>query len=675
MKLNILLPALLSACLFSLSASEEPPEKTKRVYLMGSSLTDQVKYHGLQQLAESRGYRHIWGNHGIPGAPIRIIWGARNSKRGRAPFYASGKALGEFQWDAVTIEPRAEYSKDFDAACKFIDYTLNKSPEVQFYVFAQWPRIRRGGFDRQWLENSKDIQNNIRLGFEEFLKDLRKKYADIPNPPLMIPVGHAMHLLELKIQAGLVPVMKSIYDGYSDGSHQNNLGEYIVGCTFFSTIYKESPVGLPSEPYGDIPSDLAAVIQETVWEAVNAHPLSGVKAEGEFRIITPWFPPAVEGELFSRELHSAFGKGEVIWSLADGELPSGISVDPKGLLTGASNTTGDFTFTLKAIDERGTAALRKLKLICEPESKPEIPEQIIPQLRVGEYLYYPIKINGGNGDITWHPGGMWVKEGEVESAEWKKVSHGNKHSIPPGLDLSHNGVLSGGAAKQGIYKVRFIAADSDPNAPDIAERELIINVGLPGPGACLAVPVEDRPEIDGIPDKAFGTLDCAVTKTVKGNPSCSANFAAVYYKGGVYIAVEVKDEKIVTGSDNPWEDDSIEIYVDKNNNHEKEYNSDDCRIVCSVSGKIYTYNLEERRVKGVFRKTESGYTAEIVIGLNGIRKPNRVWGFDLGVNDNDGAGTTGRIMWKGTAENETDTSGFGALVFSEGRSQKTANRR
>ncbi len=651
-------------CLVSFAAgAEEPGEKTKRIFLMGSSLTDQVKPGKMGKLAESRGYQQIWGKHSIPGAPIRIIWKARDLKRVHKPFESAGKALKEFEWDAVTIEPRNGYEADLEAACKFIDYTLEKSPEVQFYVFAQWPRTRRGSYDTQWLSDSKDIQNNIRLGFEEFLKDMREQYADIPNPPLMVPAGHAKHLLELKIQAGLVPGMNSIYDGYSDGSHLNPLGEYIVGCTFFATIYRESPIGLPTEPYCDIPADLAAVIQETVWEAVNAHPLSGVKADGDFRIITPWFPAAVKGAPFSRELHSAFGKGEVTWTLEEGSPPPGITVDPKGMLTGTARETGEYTFTLKAVDAEGEKALRRLKLACVRESVPVIPEQTIPVLGVGEHLDYQLQVEGGNGDISWRILSTHVRSDTAKDG-WKGIDVRGK--VLPGLTLSINGVVSGAPAKAGVYKSVFSATDADPNEPDTAERELLITVGPPGRGVCLADHVAEGPEVDGNISAAFGPLDCSVTKPVIGEPSCSARFTAIYDRHKIYIAVEVQDEKVVTGSEHPWEDDSIEIYFDRNNNKEKEYNSDDCRIVCSVSGKVYTYNLEEHRATCAFKKTETGYAGEIRIQFNGRRKPNTVYGFDLGVNDNDGTGETGRIMWKGTAENETDPSGFGALVLREG---------
>jgi hypothetical protein len=44
------------------------------------------------------------------------------------------------------------------------------------------------------------------------------------------------------------------------------------GCTFFATIYKESPVGLPvPSQYGTISNTIRDIIQQTVWETVTGN--------------------------------------------------------------------------------------------------------------------------------------------------------------------------------------------------------------------------------------------------------------------------------------------------------------------------------------------------------------------------------------------------------------------
>jgi hypothetical protein len=54
-----------------------------------------------------------------------------------------------------------------------------------------------------------------------------------------------------------------------------------VGCTYFATLLKQSPVDLPTAPYGKIEPALAEVIQKTVWQIVAAHPDSGVERKTE----------------------------------------------------------------------------------------------------------------------------------------------------------------------------------------------------------------------------------------------------------------------------------------------------------------------------------------------------------------------------------------------------------
>ena len=74
-----------------------------------------------------------------------------------------------------------------------------------------------------------------------------------------------------------MPGYTSIYQFYKDGIHLNEPGSYLVGCTYFATLLRQSPEGLPTEPYGEIDPVLAKIIQETAWQVVSQHPDSGVR--------------------------------------------------------------------------------------------------------------------------------------------------------------------------------------------------------------------------------------------------------------------------------------------------------------------------------------------------------------------------------------------------------------
>lgn len=53
-----------------LAAGGSPAPKTLRVYFVGNSVTDTVKYGLLADLAKARGHTMPWGRHMIPGAPL-----------------------------------------------------------------------------------------------------------------------------------------------------------------------------------------------------------------------------------------------------------------------------------------------------------------------------------------------------------------------------------------------------------------------------------------------------------------------------------------------------------------------------------------------------------------------------------------------------------------------------
>ncbi len=72
---------------------------------------------------------------------------------------------------------------------------------------------------------------------------------------------------------------------YVDGIHFNNVGSYVVGATFYATLFREDPRGMTAEPYNEkldpkkdrlIDEKLAVAIQDAIWTVVSKHPLAGV---------------------------------------------------------------------------------------------------------------------------------------------------------------------------------------------------------------------------------------------------------------------------------------------------------------------------------------------------------------------------------------------------------------
>jgi len=304
--------------LLSVSAQAQDPEREFRVYFVGNSVTDTVKYPALAELAGSRGFKQTWGRHMIPGSPLFLIWNASDEKSGftEPPFGFTKEALANHQWDAITLQPfdrlltnkneeGVDTEGDLVTVQKFIDQALPNSPEVQFYIYSRWPRITIDGksakydkdayrtdvkgipvgpgavddFTGRWerkYTGGWDGTNETRDYFEQLVGEIRRANPKMKKPVRMIPVGDIMNELHQRMKGGEVPGYNSIFQLYKDGIHLNEAGSYLVGCAFFSVLYGESPVGLPTEPYEVTDQKLAEMIQQTVWEVVSGHPLSGV---------------------------------------------------------------------------------------------------------------------------------------------------------------------------------------------------------------------------------------------------------------------------------------------------------------------------------------------------------------------------------------------------------------
>ena len=153
------------------------------------------------------------------------------------------------------------------------------------------PRQGKDDFDTPWLRKYTggwDGTNETKDYFERLTFELRKAYSKMKKPILMVPVGHVMYELNQRMKAGEVPGYRHIKEVFADGIHLNNVGSYIVGCTFFATLYKENPKGLPGAPYKVTDPKLAEAIQETVWKVVSTHELAGISRQAA----NPAYPPS-----------------------------------------------------------------------------------------------------------------------------------------------------------------------------------------------------------------------------------------------------------------------------------------------------------------------------------------------------------------------------------------------
>ena len=172
------------------------------------------------------------------------------------------------------------------------------------------------------------------------------------------------------------------------------------------------------------------------------------------------------------------------------------------------------------------------------------------------------------------------------------------------------------------------------------------------------------PVIDGQKDEVWDKSIEFVTNTwIKGVKGAAAKVKTLWDENDLYVYAQVADEK---STENPWEHDYIEIFIDRNNGKTLEYEPDDAQ---------YRINFDNEQSSGAGKSSEkiisavktvdSGYIVEAAIPFDTIEPADgTLIGFDIIVNDDrNGDGTIDSIVsWNdGTGEPYRNTTEFGIL--------------
>lgn len=169
-------------------------------------------------------------------------------------------------------------------------------------------------------------------------------------------------------------------------------------------------------------------------------------------INSPYLPECTINQWYAVQVGIS-GKRPITFSISDGELPEGLDIDSEsGLISGTPTESGIFKFTMKAVNVEGED-MQKFALIVN-EQDPTI------SITTSYYLSYATQnqeysqtLNAiGETPITW--------------------ALDEDSSLPEGLSLSPDGVISGTPTESGTFKFVAIASNSSSKVM----REFILYV-------------------------------------------------------------------------------------------------------------------------------------------------------------------------------------------------------
>ena len=303
--------ALLSACLLgagglppALAADSGEPVPGERVFVMGHSFHIFVADR-LTPLARAAGIagHELAGRQMIGGSSVRQHWNLPDEKN------AAKAALIAGDVDVLTMSPN--WSVPDDAIEWFTDLGLEHNPRLRVLVQLSWMAFDHWepvGDPKLWKPAAKIDHNEqrdgrtldgVRAATAAIEPVVRKQVASINRTHgravcRIVPVHDAVIRLRERVASGSVPGIRRQSELFTDpiGHGKAPIMALATYCNF-ACLYGRSPVGLDD---GDreldrLHPELRPLLQRIAWEAVTAHPLSGV-AEGGF-VAEPARPQAV----------------------------------------------------------------------------------------------------------------------------------------------------------------------------------------------------------------------------------------------------------------------------------------------------------------------------------------------------------------------------------------------
>ena len=189
--------------------------------------------------------------------------------------------------------------------------------------------------------------------------------------------------------------------------------------------------------------------------------------------------------------------------------------------------------------------------------------------------------------------------------------------------------------------------------------------------ARMITAVYGTPVIDGEKDEIWEAAEEMETAVwVLGDSGSTATIKTMWDDTHLYAFVTVTDALLSKAASNPWEQDSIEIYVDQNNAKTTVYQPDDGQYRINFDNEqSFLGGAAAEKITSASRLTDDGYVIELAIQLDAIQpQVGMIIGFDFQVNnDENGNGMRDSVAtWNDpTHLSYQNTSRLGLLMFGE----------
>jgi Chitobiase/beta-hexosaminidase C-terminal domain len=277
----------------------------QKSFHLGNSLTDTIDGF-LKPIADSTGVTHTFARWTIPGCQISWQADSAHNQDGTAePAESRDVAtfVKSYLPDQMTVQPFTDptIAKEGPAALKFLQPAVAANPNLQAWVYAQWPstkatqpdtagrgylqdELARGASWANWPAPTQPVPDtwedttDARMRYYEAFAD----YVDqrlAGKPVLVIPGGPALATLKRRVDAGSFPGITDFFAQVfnpNDDLHLRNHGRYLVSLVFYACFYRQNPVDKVSYLPDEVSAEQATALKQIAWETASGYPRCGI---------------------------------------------------------------------------------------------------------------------------------------------------------------------------------------------------------------------------------------------------------------------------------------------------------------------------------------------------------------------------------------------------------------
>ncbi len=158
------------------------------------------------------------------------------------------------------------------------------------------------------------------------------------------------------------------------------------------------------------------------------------------------------------------------------------------------------------------------------------------------------------------------------------------------------------------------------------------------------------PVVDGQVDDAWVVArPFSPSRLVEGTVAATAQVRTVWRDGTLYLLAEVRDATIDLAASDPWQQDSVELFVDPGNAKNGAYRPQDSQIRISADN-VVSFGAgdqadQQARLRSATTRTDGGYVVEVSVDLAGAGTAGSFQGLDVQLNDAAGGRRTSVQTW------------------------------